>query len=229
MKVFLVPVGSTQHLPYCEPSDTHAPDAVVDETQGFFAGLKRRFRAVLTAAEQSRLRHDDPAPEHPGWMGRTKTWALRWIADRIAEQRLLWQLRGCHEATLIYPSDLSEREAMRLLLDELERDGDRHLRWLVVDAALLVLSGVLTLLPGPNLIAYYFAFRVVGHYLSRRGARQGRHRVVWSTETSPVLSDLRTALRLEPHVRHTRLRDIASRLELPHLATFVERVALKGA
>jgi hypothetical protein len=227
MTVFLVPVGPTRHLPYCEPAETVVHDPLADEAQGFFAGLKARFRAVLAAAEQSRLRKDDP--DHVGWLGRAKAWALRWIADRIAEQRLLWQLRGCRAATLVYPSDLSEAEAMRLLFDELERDGERHLRWLVVDATLLVLSGVLTLVPGPNLIAYYFAFRVVGHYLSRRGARQGRHHVVWSAETSTVLSDLRTALHLEPHVRHTRLRDIASRLELPHLATFVERVALKGA
>ena len=38
---------------------------------------------------------------------------------------------------------------------------------------LLIVSGVLALVPGPNVLAYYFAFRVVGHWLSMRGARQG--------------------------------------------------------
>ena len=52
----------------------------------------------------------------------------------------------------------------------LRRDHDRHRIWLVVNTVLLVLSAVLALVPGPNLVAYYFAFRVVGHWLSMRGA-----------------------------------------------------------
>jgi hypothetical protein len=61
-----------------------------------------------------------------------------------------------------------------------------------------------------------------------RGARQGLERVAWTLETSPALNDLRAALHLEPEARHVRVRDVAARLQLPHLATFVERVALKG-
>ena len=34
------------------------------------------------------------------------------------------------------------------------------------------MSGLLFLVPGPNVIAYYFAFRMVGHYFSLRGARK---------------------------------------------------------
>jgi hypothetical protein len=162
-------------------------------------------------------------------MARLEAWALRWVADRIAEQRLLWQLRGCDAAVLVHPSDVGADHALRLLMDELRRDGDRHRRWLAVNAVLLVLSGVLAIVPGPNVIAYYFAFRVVGHYFSMRGARHGTSKVTWSPEASPPLSDLRNALHLGPDDRHTRVRDIATRLDLPHLATFVERVALKGA
>jgi hypothetical protein len=154
---------------------------------------------------------------------------LRWVADRIAEQRLLWQLRTCHDATLVFPTDITGDAAMALLRGELRRDADRHLRWLIVNAALLVVSGVLALVPGPNLVAYYFAFRVVGHLLSLRGARHGLSAVSWKVEPAEALSDLRAALHLEPAVRHVRVRDIAARLDLPHLATFVERVALKGA
>jgi NAD(P)-dependent dehydrogenase (short-subunit alcohol dehydrogenase family) len=225
MKVFLVPLGPAQHVPYSETGD--AEPAVPAEGEGFIAGLSRRFRAVMAAAE--RTRSDHPVDHERGRLGRLKGWVLRWIADRIAEQRLLWHLRTCVSAVLVYPADLSADEAMRTLLEELRRDADRHLRWLIVNAVLLVLSGVLAIVPGPNLIAYYFAFRVVGHYLSIRGARHGLRAVAWTTEVSPVLRDLRTALHLEPEARHGRLRDIATRLDLPHLATFVERVALKSA
>jgi hypothetical protein len=224
MKVFLVPVGPSEHVPYCEPGEVRAD---VEGGRGFFGRLLAKFREVIAAAEQSRLKHDEPT-EPRGPAGRVKGWAFRWLADRIAEQRLLWQLRDCEAATLVYPSELAEGDALRLLLDELKRDDGRHRRWLVIDALLFIGSAALALIPGPNVIAYYFAFRVVGHYLSIRGARQGA-RARWTFEPSGALDDLRRALRLEPSVRRSRIRDIAARLELPHLVTFVERVAFKGA
>ena len=92
-------------------------------------------------------------------------------------------------------------------------------RWLCVDLALFVALGRLAIVPGPNLIAYYFAFRVVGHYFSVRGARQGLERVAWRSEPSTILSDLRRALALDPPLRHRRVHDIAAALDLPHLVT----------
>src|SRR5262245_19064384 len=128
MKVFLVPVGPTEHIPYCEPGETR-DDVPAGERRGFLAGLMARFRDVIAVAEQSRLRQDDAQPPR-GAFGRVKGWALRWLADRIAEQRLLWQLRDCETATLVYPSELSESSALRLLMEELTRDYGRHRRWL---------------------------------------------------------------------------------------------------
>jgi hypothetical protein len=81
------------------------------------------------------------------------------------------------------------------------------------------------LVPGPNVIAYYFLFRFVGHFLSMRGARQGLRVTTWRTQSSPALTDLRRTLTLHPADRTDRLRDIASRLGLTHLASFVERMA----
>jgi hypothetical protein len=224
MKVFLVPLGPAAHVPYSEPSEQTVIAGDAGE-RGMFATLAQRFREVIAAAE--RTRHERP-PAH-GWIPRLKRRALGWLADRIAEQRLLWHLRTCERATLVFPSDLDQQHALDLLRQELKRDGDWHLRWLVIDGLLLVASGVLALVPGPNVIAYYFAFQTVGHYLSWRGARHGLQRVDWSFEQSPDLHDLRGALHLEPEARHVRLHDIARRLELAHLTNFVERVAFKGA
>jgi hypothetical protein len=224
MHVFLVPVGADRHIPYCEPREAVASGA---EGRGLIAGLVARFRTVMAAAEQ--YRHLPDAPHGTGRFERIRRWALHWVADRVAEQRLLWQLRHCEHATLFHPPYLTGDEAMRLLRTRLEHESDRHLIWLLVNTLLLIASGVLAVIPGPNLIAYYLAFRVVGHYLARRGARQGLGRVEWTPRVSAALGDLRTALHLDPTARHTRVRDIASELELPHLATFVERIALKGA
>jgi hypothetical protein len=66
---------------------------------------------------------------------------------------------------------------------------------------------------------------MVGHYLSLRGARQGLQRMTWRNEPSAPLADLRRALDLGADVREHRVRDIASRLQLEHLASFFERAA----
>ncbi len=121
------------------------------------------------------------------------------------------------------------RGALAVARASLARDRDRHWFWLVIDSLLLALSLVLVLVPGPNLVGYYFAFRVVGHFLSWRGALHGLDAVQWELAPSEPLRDLRAALGLEPALRIPRLADIASRLQLVHLHTFVARVAWPGA
>jgi len=155
-----------------------------------------------------------------------KARARRWIAESIAEQRLLWHLRGQTAASLLYPDDLDEARARGILRASLLRDFDRHRFWLVVDGLLFVASAALALLPGPNVVAYYFGFRMVGHYLSLRGAGRGLHDVAWRHEASAPLSTLRRAIALAPDERVREVRDVALALDLEHLPTFVERTVL---
>ena len=90
-------------------------------------------------------------------------------------------------------------------------------------------SGLLFLVPGPNLLAYYFVFRMVGHYFSLRGARQGLSVVAWTTEPSAPLSDLRRAIDLDTDERDRRVSNIAAALKLEHLAKFFDRTAIPSA
>jgi hypothetical protein len=83
--------------------------------------------------------------------------------------------------------------------------------------------------PGPNIIAYYFGFRLVGHYLSRRGAKHGLTEVRWQSCASPQLSRLRRVLVLEPYERDREVHEVASALQLPHLVKFFERTSVKPA
>src|SRR3954465_12890724 len=188
MTVFLVPVGTERYELYCEePEDEAAPEA---PPTGMFRRLVHRFRETLAEAERERRR--GPDAEIPAtFMGRTKARTLRWVAESIAEQRLLWQLRGRTEACLVSPGDLREGHASEILRRQLNRDFERHRFWLAIDSVGLVVSAALMLLPGPNVVAYYFAFRIVGHFLSVRGARQGLVRIAWTRESSAPLSVLR--------------------------------------
>jgi hypothetical protein len=224
MDVYLVPVGPDRYELYCEVPD----EPVVDEPapgRGFVRRMAARFREMLAEAERER-RHGRAAGVERGWAGRMKARTLRWVVESIAEQRLLWHLRRQTSACLHYPDDLDESGAAALLRNQLRRDYDKHRFWLVIDSLLFVVSGALMLVPGPNVLAYYFAFRMVGHFFSLRGARRGLHVVDWRHERSEPLADLRRALSLAPEVRERRVHDVAVKLRLEHLASFFERSAI---
>src|SRR5207244_716856 len=75
-----------------------------------------------------------------------------------------------------------------------------------VGAVLFVAAGLRFRVPGPNLIAYYFAFRLVGHYLSWRGARQAMDRTTWSQRPEPALAALASLAELPRDLRASRAR-----------------------
>lgn len=227
MDVYLVPVGADRHELYCEvPDEPEVEIAEVDPSQrGFFRRMRDRFREMLAEAERDR-RQPNAAPVEGGWLARTKVKTMRWVAESIAEQRLLWHLRSQTVVCLIYPDDVPEAAAIETMRASLRRDFDKHRFWLTIDSLLFIASGLLMLVPGPNVLAYYFAFRVVGHYLSLRGAKQGLSGVTWRTEKSEALSELRRAIGLAPDAREQRVHEVAHRLRLEHLASFFERTAV---
>jgi len=100
-----------------------------------------------------------------------------------------------------------------------------HSRWLAFDLVALVISGLLVLVPGPNLIAYYFAFRVIGHYLSWLGARHAM-RASWDLRAEPALVELGRLADLPRDARATQVHAIAAGLNLPSLADFFDRTAV---
>ena len=155
---------------------------------------------------------------------------MAWVAERAAEQHLLWSLRGQTAVVAAHPSDMTFDEVERLIRRELQRDYERHRNWTVIDGLLFVVTFILLgplflLIPGiANLPALYFGFRAGGHFLSMRGAAQGLHRVRWTGRPCPPLSELRALVLLAASDRSDRVHDIEARLRLSHLTTFVDRV-----
>lgn len=228
MDVFVIPIGSDRYELYTEEEED--PDAEPEPpATGVVGRLRQRFRIMLRAAEDRR-REGRPA-EHvqKGWLGRAQDHLMAWVAERIAEQRLLWTLRTQTAAVAAHPQDMAFEQVLTLIRARLQRDFERHRIWLVFDTLLLIASGALMLVPGPNIVAYYFAFRVVGHYLSMRGAVQGLDHVTWTGRPCPPLTELREVATLAAPVRTQRLREIAARLRLQHLSTFFERVSIHPA
>ena len=244
MDVFLVPVSRDAYELYCEhvdEPDAHGePQASGPLPDGFwarlryrsnpyrlFALLKHQFHEMLTEAERDR-RQGSVARPQSGWLQRVKRRSMRWVAESIAEQRLLWNLRRHETARLLHPDDISPEDADAITRRQLERDFRKHRLWLAIDSLLLVGGAALVIVPGPNIVGYYFAFRVVGHFFSVRGADRGLTTVAWTQEPTAELTELRAALALDPAGRLRQAEEIASRLRLDHLATFFQRTVISS-
>jgi hypothetical protein len=226
--VFLVPVAADRCELYCEEPDDPEDPADGEPPRGFFRRMIHRVRQQLAEAERERHSGGPQPGDAPvGFFGRMKARTMRWAAEWIAEQRLLWQLRGKDAACLVYPDDITEAQARQLLKQSLQRDLERHRFWLVIDSVGLIASAALILVPGPNVLGYYFLVRTAGHYLSWRGARQGLHVVNWSVRPSPELSRLRGLAGQPPEVRAERVRAIAEALGLEHFERFFQRSATR--
>jgi len=225
MDVYLVPISRDSFECYYEAPDDEVPEP--SEGQGFFGRIKARFQAQLREAEAAR---HQAAPEVPKTLfGKLHQRSLRWIAERIAEQRLLWHLRSADAATLYIATDLETVAAEEMMRVAMSRDADRHLKLLILHSLLLILAVPVALVPGPNLLGYLFTFTVVGHFLSWRGARHGVAGVRWEVKCSDELASLRSALAMAEPARHRSIREVANRLHMPRLATWVERMAAPTA
>jgi hypothetical protein len=225
MNVYLVPIGRERYDLYCEVPDD-PPDLGSEPRRGLIDRSREWFSTMLAQAERERQEGDRDRVAG-GWATRLKARAMRWVAESIAEQRLLWHLRRQGGACLFYPDDLDEQQAVALLRRQLGRDFEKHRFWLIVDSVGLLASTPFVVIPGPNVFAYYFVFRIVGHYLSMRGARQGLQAVAWTHERSAPLSGLRHALDLPGEERQRRVDGIAHELNLEHLARFFNRTAVR--
>ncbi len=221
MDVYLVPVGRDRFECYYEAAERDEKDE--PEGQGFFARMRSRFDEQLKEAERSR--HHAAIEEPRTLLGRMHKRSLRWMAERIAEQRLLWHLRKAKTATLHTSTDLPPARADSIMRDSLRRDADRHRNRMIPHTLVLIASGLVAIVPGPNLLAYLFTFTAVGHFLSWRGAAHGLNKVAWTIAPDAALTEIHHAFALAPDERHRVVLRAAESLHMPRMARFVEQMA----
>jgi hypothetical protein len=223
MDVYLLPIGRDRFECYYEAEEEEETEEPAG--RGFFARTRARFNEQLKEAE--RARYERAIEEPKTFLGRMQKRTLRWIAERIAEQRLLWHLRKADSATLHAPEDLPAADS--IMRAAMKRDADFHRNRLILHSLALILSVPVALVPGPNVLGYLFTFTVVGHFLSWRGAVRGLHQIAWTIAPNPALTELRRAFSLDAATRHQLILDVSHRLHLPKMARFVERVTAPTA
>ena len=227
--VYLVPIGPAGYELFCESAEIDGADPAEAPASGRFYAQFRRM--IAEVQEQRRARRLAEVPADPDaqlpWLIRLRNTVVGWVAEAIAEWRLLWHLRKQAALELVHPADLDGDDALAETRRRLGRDAEHHLRRLFTSSVLALLLGLLFFVPGPNVLGYYFGFLAVGHLLAWRGARHGLAHVQWRTRASEPLKELRGILDLNPDERAGHVRDVAARLGLDYLAPFVERMAVR--
>lgn len=231
MDVYFIPVGDDRYELYCEhvvEEEALRPEAPAGS--GWFAASVHRFKAAVARAEREQQNGVPSAGDAPvGWREQMTRRTLCWISEKVVEWRLLWRLRKEADVTFFFPDDLTAEAALATSRAILKREADNHLKWTIIDGLLFCASALLAPFPGPNMIAYYFGFRVTGHFYSWRGARHGIDQVRWHGRPTAQLTLLRQAILLGAHEREQHVQKVASALQLQHLTTFFERTAIPAA
>lgn len=185
--------------------------------------LEARLTAEAGEPEESPPTEDAPeesseeVAEGPGLLRR----GLRWIKTRGgATERVLRELRLPVDLEVVHPAGLPEHAARRIFRRRVEEAVRHHRRWLVVDGALIPVGVLFSVIPGPNLLLPYLAWRTLSHWRGQSGAsraldgRDAEPTFVAEPTLDPLL-DL-AARRFTLH-RKRRLREIGEQAGIPDL------------
>jgi hypothetical protein len=99
--------------------------------------------------------------------------AWEWLQRRIhPDESLFVALRRASTIAIYHGMSLSSDEAFDRWFLYLKSRRRRHIPWLIFNAVLSPMALLLALLPGPNVIGYWFAYRAVRHLLILLGIRR---------------------------------------------------------
>jgi hypothetical protein len=207
VKVFLLPLDRTQSCFYAEHEGDDGVTPLRPGLRGRFERTKHRLISAL---------------RHP--KGRLAV-KMRQLWDGLQrrmhpDEPLLAGLRSAPTIEVIHPPSLSSGEARDLWLAYLRRRFRRHLPWLLFNALLSPLALLLTPLPGPNVIGYWFAYRGVHHLLILLGIRRAL--------SGRVETSFRPAAELDAtdgRADREWMDRTATQHQLKGLHDFVERIA----
>jgi hypothetical protein len=160
----LVEVRDKRHWRFYEES------RVVDQPEAPGIEPRHWFLIKLEVAYENTKRASDQADS--GFLFRLRQ-VIRYLESHISpNESLMKRLRKADVVEVVYPAKFKESLVRRRFLKFIRRQGRHHLRWLILNALLLPITGAMMFLPGPNVFFGWNAFRLISHYLAREGGRR---------------------------------------------------------
>jgi hypothetical protein len=125
------------------------------------------------------------------WMRRAWNWLHSWAHPDEAMLARLWTAR---KIDLHHPAARPGDEVGAIWANYLAQQWRRHLVWFCCNALIAPFAFWLFILPGPNLIGYWFAYRTIHHLLILWGIRRARR--------NKTPTDLHALAALEVPIEH---------------------------
>ncbi len=157
------------------------------------AGWRAQIEARWTSW-QNRLRSAEGAAGN--LLRRVESFLRRFESP---DEPMLRALRWTPELSIVHPEHLSCEQVRRGWNTELRRQTRKHAVWLLANSLVSPITLFLALLPGPNLIGYWFVYRAGAHAMALVGVWRARRGVIPTTfRADPILDQpLRTKRRID--------------------------------
>jgi Mitochondrial K+-H+ exchange-related len=180
LNIYLLSIDHARFFFFSDESEaSHDLDDAADASKppptgvyGWIRARSTRFKSAWKHADSGALL----------WMRRSWDWLHTWEHPDEAMLARLWSDR---RIDLHHPSARSADDVRAIWADYLKRQGGRHLVWLIINGLIAPIAALFAILPGPNLIGYWFAYRAIHHSLVVWGIRRvQRNRI--ATELHPI-------------------------------------------
>jgi hypothetical protein len=177
--------------------------------------LSTRPRSAIFRWFHSRYLRFKSAWAHPEsgamlWMRRSWDWLHSWAHPDEAMLARLWL---APRVDLHHPAARPGSEVITIWNDYLRQQRRRHLVWFSLNGIISPFAFWLFILPGPNLIGYWFAYRTIHHLLVVWGIRRVQRNKI-PTALYPVAAlDLPIERAGDGKVGHVALTGLAMRLD----------------
>jgi hypothetical protein len=180
VKIYLLLIDHARFFFYSDESEAsddtdHSDDPSTPRRTGVHGWILARYDRCRSAWQEA-----DSGAVH--WMRQKWDWLHTWAHPDEAMLARLWSAR---RVDLHHPATRRCDEVVAIWTDYLRQQWRRHLTWMIVNGVIAPISALFAILPGPNLIGYWFAYRAVHHALVVWGIRRVQRNTI-PTELHPI-------------------------------------------
>jgi Mitochondrial K+-H+ exchange-related len=208
VKIYLLLIDHSRFFFYSDETEAsldegggnNSPTSSRSGMRGWLVARYDRFKLAWDKADSGAL----------VWMRRSWDWLHSWAHP---DETMLARLWSARRVELYHPAARPGSEVLDIWKDYLSRQWRRHLVWLSFNGIIAPFAFWLFILPGPNLIGYWFAYRTIHHLVVVWGIRRVRRNKV-STELHPIAAlDLPIERDADGKIGHAALTGAAARLD----------------
>ncbi len=217
MRVYTILLAGKAHPVFYSEIPVELERGQVDEQGRPVRGRAERWLRCLRASLYKAVRRSGPRVK--------RVW--NWLNRRPPpDESLLRVLRRASTLEVVHPSALGERSTRQEWKRYLRKRWREHLITFAWDLLILPLVGLLMVVPGPNVIGYWFVYRILSHLLAMRGV--ARVRLGWVPTTFTATGELDVSLSVSGHQGDPIVSRVTRVFGLNHLGLFLSRISERG-